>query len=151
MLLQDARRDARLDERGDIVLLDDQDRGRWNQVQIREALMLVDEARGAGASWGSYTIQAAIAAVHCRAATSADTNWPEIVRLYDELERVHPSPVVSLNRAAAVAMADGPEHALTLLDALAERGELDGHYLLHAARADMLRRLGRLGRGRREL
>ncbi len=99
---------------------------------------------GAGASRGSYTIQAAIAAVHCRAATSADTNWPEIVRLYDELERVHPSPVVSLNRAAAVAMADGPEHALKLLDALAERGELDGHYLLHAARADMLRRLGRL-------
>jgi len=144
MLLQDARRDARLDERGDIVLLDDQDRGRWNHGQIREALVLVDEARGRGASRGSYTIQAAIAAVHCRAATSADTNWPEIVRLYDELERVHPSPVVSLNRAAAVAMADGPEHALKLLDALAERGELDGHYLLPAARADLLRRLGRL-------
>ena len=113
MLLQDARRDARLDERGDIVLLDDQDRGRWNHAQIQEALMLVDEARGAGAGRGSYTIQAAIAAVHCRAATSADTNWPEIVRLYDELERVHPSPVVSLNRAAAVAMADGPEQALS--------------------------------------
>ena len=143
MLLQDARRDARLDERGDIVLLDDQDRGRWNQAQIQEALRLVDEARGGGAVMGSYTIQAAIAAMHGRAATSADTNWSEIVRLYDELERVHPSPVVSLNRAAAVAMADGPEQALTLLDALAARGELDGHYLLHAARADMQRRLER--------
>jgi len=144
MLLQDARRDARLDERGDIVLLDDQDRGRWNQAQIQEALRLVDEARGGGAVMGSYTIQAAIAAMHGRAATSADTNWSEIVRLYDELERVHPSPVVSLNRAAAVAMSDGPEQALKLLDALAERRELDGHHLLHAARADMLRRLGRL-------
>ncbi len=144
MLLQDARRDARLDEHGDIVLLDDQDRGRWNQAQIQEALMLVDEAPAGSASRGSYSIQAAIAAVHCRAATSADTNWPEIVQLYDELERVHPSPIVSLNRAAAVAMADGPDQALKLLDALAERGELDGHYLLHAARADMLRRLGRL-------
>jgi RNA polymerase sigma-70 factor (ECF subfamily) len=144
MLLQDARRDARLDERGDIVLLEDQDRGRWNQAQIQEALRLVDEARDSGAVMGSYTIQAAIAAVHGRAATSAATNWSEIVRLYDELERVHPSPVVSLNRAAAVAMSEGPEQALKLLDALAERRELDGHHLLHAARADMLRRLGRL-------
>ena len=142
MLLQDARRDARIDERGDIVLLDNQDRGRWNHVQIRDALALVDEARGAGR--GSFTLQAAIAAVHCRAATSDDTDWPEIVRLYDELERVHPSPVVSLNRAAAIAMAEGPHPALTLIDAIAERGELDGHHLLHSARADMLRRLGRL-------
>jgi RNA polymerase sigma-70 factor (ECF subfamily) len=141
MLLQDARRDARIDERGDIVLLDDQDRGRWNHVQIREALALVNEVRSA--SRGSFTLQAAIAAVHCRAATSAATDWPEIVHLYDELERVHPSPVVSLNRAAAVAMADGPHQALALIDAIADRGELDGHHLLHSARADMLRRLGR--------
>ena len=142
MLLQDARRDARIDERGDIVLLDNQDRGRWNHVQIRDALALVDEARGAGR--GSFTLQAAIAAVHCRAAMPDDTDWPEIVRLYDELERVHPSPVVSLNRAAAIAMAEGPHPALTLIDAIAERGDLDDHHLLHSARADMLRRLGRL-------
>ena len=82
--------------------------------------------------------------MHCRAATPDDTDWPEIVRLYDELERVHPSPVVSLNRAAAIAMAEGPHPALTLIDAIAERGDLDGHHLLHSARADMLRRLGRL-------
>ena len=109
MLLQDARRDARLDERGDIVLLDDQDRGRWNQAQIQEALMLVDEARGASASRGSYTIQAAIAAVHCRAATSAEH---QLARDRAALRRARTRPSLAgrvLNRAAAVAMADGPD------------------------------------------
>jgi RNA polymerase sigma-70 factor (ECF subfamily) len=141
MLLHDARRDARADERGDIVLLDAQDRGRWNQPQILEALGLVGEALAGGA--GPYALQAAIAAEHCRAPAAADTDWAEILRLYDRLDRVHPSPVVSLNRAAAVAMVNGPAEALELMDAIADRGELDGHHLLHSARADLLRRLGR--------
>ncbi len=141
MLLHDARRDARADERGDVVLLDAQDRGRWNQPQILEALGLVDEALAGGI--GPYALQAAIAAEHCRAPAAADTDWAEILRLYDRLDRVHPSPVVSLNRAAAVAMVNGPAQALELMDAIADSGELDGHHLLHSARAYLLRRLGR--------
>jgi len=141
MLLHDSRRDARLDDAGDIILLENQDRRRWNQEQIAEAAPLVTEAlRG---EIGPFTIQAAIAAVHCRAARADDTNWREIVRLYDLLERVQPSPVVALNRAVAVAMAEGPAAGLALIDALAAGGELDDYHLLHAARADMLRRLGR--------
>jgi RNA polymerase sigma-70 factor (ECF subfamily) len=140
MLLHDARRAARIDEAGDLVLLENQDRGRWDQQQIAEALSLVDEALGGGA--GPYSIQAAIAAVHCRAARSDETDWPQIVRLYDLLERLQPSPIVSLNRAVAVAMVEGPEPALAILDALAAAGDLDAYHLLHAARADMLRRLG---------
>jgi len=140
MLLHDARREARIDESGDIVLLDDQDRGRWNRAQIDSALPLVDEALGGGP--GPYALQAAISAVHCRAARPEDTDWPQILRLYDVLAAVQPSPVVALNRAAAVAMVHGPAPALALVDALAAGGDLDGHHLLHAARADLLRRLG---------
>ena len=140
MLLHDARREARLDAAGDVVLLDEQDRGRWNRAYITEALPLVDESlRGEP---GPFALQAAIAAVHCQTARAADTDWPRIVRLYDLLERIQPSPVVSMNRAVAVAMVDGPRQGLALLDALAASGELDNHHLLHAARADFLRRLG---------
>jgi RNA polymerase sigma-70 factor (ECF subfamily) len=140
MLLQDSRRAARLDEAGDLVLLEDQDRRRWDQQQIAEALPLVEEALRGGP--GPFAVQAAIAAVHCQAARSEDTDWPQILRLYDLLERVQPSPIVSLNRAVAVAMVDGPQPALVLLGALAATGDLDGYHLLHAARADLLRRSG---------
>ena len=140
MLLHDSRREARLDESGDIVVLEEQDRSRWVQSQIDEALPLVDQALGKQA--GSFALQAAISAVHCRAKRAEDTDWPQIVRLYDLLERVQPSPVVSLNRAVAVAMVDGPKPALRLIDALATTGDLDGYHLLHAARADLLRRAG---------
>jgi RNA polymerase sigma-70 factor, ECF subfamily len=138
MLLHDSRRDARLDEAGDLVLLEEQDRSRWNREQIAEALPLVEEALRGGA--GSFALQAAIAALHCQAERAEDTDWPQIVRLYDLLERLDPSPIVSLNRAVAVAMVDGPQAALALIDALA--GDLDGYHLLHAARADLLRRVG---------
>jgi RNA polymerase sigma-70 factor (ECF subfamily) len=140
LLLHDSRCDARLDEAGDLVLLEDQDRRRWNQWQIAEALPLVEEALRGGP--GPYALQAAIAALHCQAAHAKDTDWPQIVRLYDVLERLQPSPIVSLNRAAAVAMVDGPRPALALIDALAAAGDLDRYHLLHAARADLLRRLG---------
>ena len=140
MLLHDSRRDTRLDEAGDLVLLEEQDRRRWNHDQIAEALPLVDEALRGGP--GPFGLQAAIAALHCRAARAEDTDWPQIVRLYDLLERLQPSPIVSLNRAAAVAMADSPKSALVLIDALTAAGDLDRYYLLHSARADLLRRLG---------
>ncbi len=140
MLLHDSRRDARLDEAGDLVLLEKQDRRRWNHGQIAEALPLVEEALRGGP--GPFAVQAAIAALHCRAARAEETDWPQIVRLYDVLERLQPSPIVSLNRAAAVAMVEGPGPALVLIDALAASGELDRYHLLHAARADLLRRLG---------
>ncbi len=137
MLLHDARREARLDAEGDVVLLEEQDRTLWNRTQIIEALPLVEEAFAAGP--GPYALQAAIAAEHCVAPRAADTNWPRIVRLYDALSLVEPSPVVLLNRAVAVAMAQGPKPALAALD---ELGELESHHLLHATRADLLRRLG---------
>jgi RNA polymerase sigma-70 factor, ECF subfamily len=140
MLLHDSRREARLDETGDLVLLEDQDRRRWNRTQIAEALPLVEEALRGGP--GPFTVQAAIAALHCQATRAEDTDWPQIVGLYEVLERVQPSPIVSLNRAIAVAMVDGPGPALALVDALAVAGDLDRYHLLHAARADMLRRLG---------
>jgi RNA polymerase sigma-70 factor (ECF subfamily) len=140
MLLHDARRDARLDAAGDLVVLEEQDRRRWNHLQIAEALPLVEEASRGGA--GPYALQAAIAAEHCRAAYPEDTNWRQIVRLYDLLERLQPSPVVSLNRAVAVAMADEPRPALVIVDALAAAGHLDNYHLLHATRADLLRRIG---------
>jgi RNA polymerase sigma-70 factor, ECF subfamily len=140
MLLHDARRDARLDELGDIVVLEEQDRRVWNQPQIAEALPLVEEAfRGRP---GPFALQAAIAALHCQAVRAADTDWPQIVRLYDLLERLQPSPIVSLNRAVAVAMSDGPLPALAIIDALAATSDLDSYHLLHAARADLLRRIG---------
>jgi RNA polymerase sigma-70 factor (ECF subfamily) len=143
MLLHDSRRGARLDAAGDLVVLEEQDRRRWDERQIAEALPLVEEALRAGP--GPFALQAAIAALHCQAARAEETDWPQIARLYDLLERVQPSPVVSLNRAVAIAMVDGPQAALALIDALARAGDLDGYHLLHAARADLLRRLGRSG------
>jgi RNA polymerase sigma-70 factor (ECF subfamily) len=139
MLLHDARREARLDEAGDLVLLEEQDRSRWSRAQIDEALPLVTEAFRGGP--GSYAIQAAIAAVHCQAPRPEDTDWREIVALYNLLGRVQPSPIVALNRAVAIAMTDGPQRALELIDALAAGGELNKYHLLHATRADMLRRM----------
>jgi RNA polymerase sigma-70 factor, ECF subfamily len=140
MLLHDARREAREDEMGQIVLLDKQDRGRWNHAQIAEALALVREAIRDHA--GPYALQAAIAAEHCKAARAEETNWREIVRLYDQLERIDSSPVISLNRAVAVAMAEGPKSALAVIDSLAQAGDLDDYHLFHATRADLLRRVG---------
>ena len=140
MLLHDSRRDARVDKAGDLVVLEEQDRSLWDAAQIAEALPLADQAlRGAP---GPFAIQAAIAAEHCRAARAEDTNWARIVRFYDLLQGPQPSPIVSLNRAVAVAMADGPRRGLALIDALAVSGDLDGYHLLHAARADLLRRIG---------
>jgi RNA polymerase sigma-70 factor (ECF subfamily) len=142
MLLQDARREARLDPSGGLVVLEEQDRRLWNRRQIAEALPLVEEAlRGAP---GPYAIQAAIAALHCQAERAEDTDWPQILRLYDLLERLYPSSVVSLNRAVAVAMVHGPQAGLAIVNGLAEAGDLEGYHLLHAARADLLRRLGSL-------
>lgn len=141
MLLHDSRREARLDEAGDLVVLEDQDRSLWNQAQIAEALPLVEEA--IKREPGPFALQAAIAAEHCKAARPEDTNWHTIVRLYDLLEQLQPSPIISLNRAVAVAMAEGPEFALALIDSLAS--ELSDYHLLHAARADLLRRMGSSG------
>jgi len=140
MLLHDARREARIDESGDIVVLEEQDRGQWDREQIAEALPLVEEALRRVP--GPLSLQAAIAAVHCHAASAEDTDWEEIVGLYDELSRLQPSPVVSLNRAVAIAMRDGPRKGLVLIDELAAANDLEGYHLLHAARADLLRRLG---------
>jgi len=140
MLLHDARRDARLDDSGEIVTLEAQERSRWNQEQIAEALPLVEEVLRQ--TPGPFALQAAIAAVHCRGARPEDTDWPEIVKLYDRLERVQPSPIVSLNRAVAVAMVEGPRVGLALIDSLAATNDLDDYHLLHAARADLLRRAG---------
>ena len=141
MLLQDARREARLDAAGEIVLLEDQDRSRWDHAQIAEAVPLVDEAFRHGP--GPYAVQAAIAAVHCRALRAAETDWSEIVRLYGILEQLEPSPIISLNRAVAIAMAEGPRPALEIIDALAAGHGLEDYHLLHAARADLLRRMGK--------
>ena len=140
MLLHDSRRAARLDDAGDLVLLENQDRSLWNRQQIAEALPLAAAALGAGP--GPYALQAAIAAEHCRAEQTEQTDWRQILRIYDLLEQAQPSPIVSLNRAVAVAMVDGPAASLELIDALAADGHLDEYYLLHAARADMLRRSG---------
>ena len=140
MLLHDARREARLDASGDVVLLEDQERSRWNRAQIDEALPLVEEALRLGP--GPYALQAAIAAEHCRAARAEETDWRRIVRAYDLLLALDPSPIVSLNRAAAVAMAEGPAAGLALIDVLAKDGALADYHLFHAARADLLRRLG---------
>lgn len=140
MLLHDARRHARLDENGDLITLEKQDRSRWDRAQIDEALPLVRESlRGRP---GPYAVQSAIAALHCGAASAAETDWPQILQLYDFLEHLDPSPIVSLNRTVAVAMARGIQPALTLIDALADAGDLDDYHLLHSTRADLLRRLG---------
>jgi len=143
MLLTEARRPARLDGAGDLVLLEDQDRRLWNQLAIAEGLPLVDRALRAKGRASPYAVQAAIAALHARAAAPEDTDWPQIVGLYEVLLRLSPSPVVALNHAAAVAMAEGPQKALTLVDALAVQGGLAAYPPLPAARAELLRRLGR--------
>ena len=140
MLLQDARRHARLDAAGELVILEDQDRSLWDRAEIAEALPLVEEAFRGGP--GPYALQAAIAALHCQAARAADTDWPQILSLYDFLDRIQPSPVVALNRAVAVAMVQGPKPALAIIDSLAAAGDLEDYHLLHAARADLLRRTG---------
>ncbi|HWO02843.1 MAG TPA: RNA polymerase sigma factor [Blastocatellia bacterium] len=140
MLLHDSRRDARIDEQGNLVVLEEQDRRLWNSEQIAEALPLVEEAFRD--SPGPFALQAGIAAEHCRAPRAEDTDWAQILRLYDLLERAQPSPIVSLNRAVAVAMVDGPQWGLALIDGLAASGDLEDYHLLHAARADLLRRMG---------
>lgn len=141
MLLHDARRHARLDGAGELVPLEDQDRGRWDGGLIEEGLAILDAAAGMGPP-GAYVLQAEIAARHAVAATAAETDWAGIAALYADLAAVVPSPVVKLNRAVAVAMADGPAAGLALLDSLDAAGELGGYHLLPAARADLLRRLG---------
>ena len=142
MLLHDARREARTAPDGALVLLDDQDRSRWNREQIVEGCVLVERAL-ASRRFGPYTIQAAIAAVHAEARSSADTDWRQIVGLYDVLLLAEPSPVVELNRAAAIAMRDGPEAGLILVNGILERGDLTDYPLAHSARADLCRRVGR--------
>lgn len=161
MLLHDSRRNARSDDEGNLIVLEEQDRERWNKDQIREALPLVDEAmtvipnvataQAALAPTriviyerrpGPFALQAAIAAEHCKAVRAEDTNWGQIVRLYEQLEALQPSPVVSLNRAVAMAMFAGPERGLELVEEIANRGELANYHLLHATRADLLRRTG---------
>jgi len=141
MLLHDSRRAARTSPAGDLVLLEDQDRMRWNREQIGEGTQLVERAL-ASRRFGPYTLQAAIAAVHGEAADAGATDWPQIVGLYEVLMRVEPSPIVELNRAVAVAMRDGPAAGLELVDAILARGELAEYRLAHAARADLCRRLG---------
>jgi RNA polymerase sigma-70 factor (ECF subfamily) len=142
MLLQESRRAARTSPAGDLVLLADQDRALWNRDQIAEGAALVERAL-ASQRFGAYALQAAIAAVHAESASADATDWSEIVALYDLLLRAHPSPVVELNRAVAVAMRDGPAAGLGLVDAILGRGDLEDYRLAHAARADLCRRLGR--------
>lgn len=142
MLLQDSRRLARTSPSGELVLLEDQDRSQWNRVQIDEGAALVERALRSR-RFGAYTIQAAIAAVHAQAPTSAATDWNEIVGLYDVLMQGEPSPIIELNRAVAIAMRDGAESGLILVDALIQRGELGEYRFTHAVRADLCRRLGR--------
>ena len=147
MLLQESRRAARTSPAGELILLENQDRSLWNREQIAEGVALVEQALKSQ-RFGAYTLQAAIAAVHAEAESTAVTDWRQIVALYDRLLRIHPSPVVQLNRAVAVAMCDGPEAGLTLIDAVLEHGELANYYLAHSARADMYRRLGRTAEAR---
>ncbi len=142
MLLHESRRAARTGPAGELILLDDQDRSRWSQEQIAEGRTLVERAL-ASRRFGPYTLQAAIAAVHAEASSAAATDWPQIVGLYDVLLRADPSPVIELNRAAAVALRDGPAAGLALIDAILARGELGDYHLAHSARADLCRRLGR--------
>jgi RNA polymerase sigma-70 factor (ECF subfamily) len=142
MLLHDARRDARVGPDGSLVLLEDQDRSRWDADRIAEGTALVDAALAVGRP-GPYQVQAAIAALHDGATAAGSTDWAQIAALYDVLARMDPSPVVELNRAAAVAMADGPAVGLALMEGLVADGRLDGYVYFHAARADLLRRLER--------
>jgi RNA polymerase sigma-70 factor (ECF subfamily) len=143
MLLQDSRRDARVDDQGELVTLEEQDRSRWDAAEIAEGVRLVQAALSLRRV-GSYQLQAAIAAVHAEARRADETDWRQIVALYGELMRVTASPVVALNYAAAVAMSEGPERGLDLLEEAGAGGALENYYLFHASRADLLRRLGRL-------
>ena len=147
MLLQESRHAARTSPTGELILLENQDRSLWNREQIAEALALLEKALKSR-RFGSYTLQAAIAAVHAEAESVAATDWREIVSLYDRLVRIQPSPVVELNRAVAIAMRDGPEVGLAQIDAVLDHGELANYYLAHSARADMYRRLGRTAEAR---
>ena len=141
LLLQDSRRAARQDDTGRLITLEEQDRQRWNHAQIAEGVQCLNRALTQGPA-GIYTLQAAIAALHAQAASYQDTDWRQIVGLYDALYRLSPSPVIALNRAVAVAMCDGPEAGLQLVDELASAGRLQNYHLLHAARADFYRRMG---------
>jgi RNA polymerase sigma-70 factor, ECF subfamily len=147
MLLQESRRAARTSPTGELILLENQDRSLWNREQIAEGAALLEKALNSR-RFGSYTLQAAIAAVHAQAESVAATDWRQIVALYDELVRIQPSPVVQLNRAVAIAMHDGPEAGLAHIDAVLEHGELANYHLAHSARADMYRRLGRTAEAR---
>ena len=147
MLLQESRRAARTSQTGELILLENQDRSLWNREQIAEGGSLLEKALDSR-RFGAYTLQAAIAAVHAEAESTAATDWRQIVAIYDQLVRIQPSPVVQLNRAVAIAMRDGPEAGLTHIDAVLEHGELANYYLAHSARADMYRRLGRTAEAR---
>jgi RNA polymerase sigma-70 factor (ECF subfamily) len=147
MLLQESRRAARTSPTGELILLSDQDRSLWNREQIAEGVALVENALKTQ-RFGAYTVQAAIAAVHAEALTAAATDWRQIVALYDRLLQIHPSPIVQLNRAVAVAECEGPEAGLAQIDAVLEQGELANYYLAHSARADLYRRLGRTAEAR---
>ncbi len=148
MLLHDARRPARLSSAGNVVLLEHQDRSLWNQDQIADGLALVDRSLSMPGRVSHYTVEAAIAALHVRAAESGATDWPQIAGLYEVLLRLHPTPIVELNRAVAVSMVDGPARALDLVDSLAARGEMADYHLLHATRGNLLARLGRRSEAR---
>jgi RNA polymerase sigma-70 factor, ECF subfamily len=147
MLLQESRRAARTSPAGELILLENQDRSLWNRDQIAEGVALVEKALNSR-RFGAYTLQAAIAAVHAEAESTAATDWRQIVTLYNQLVRIHPSPVAHLNRAVAIAMRDGPEAGLKHINAVLAHGELANYYLAHAARADMYRRLGRTDEAR---
>jgi RNA polymerase sigma-70 factor (ECF subfamily) len=147
MLLQESRSAARTSPAGDLILLEQQNRTLWNRDQIAEGVVLVERALETH-RLGSYTPQAAIAAVHAEAESAAVTDWRQIAMLYDRLTRMEPSPVVELNRAVAIAMCDGPESGLNLIDSLLARGELANYHLAHSARADLCRRLGRTAEAR---
>ncbi len=147
LLLQDSRRAARTSSTGELILLEDQDRSLWNREQIDEGVALVQRALLMG-QVGAYTIQAAIAAAHAQAPTAAATDWNQIVSLYDLLLQAEPSPVIELNRAVAVAMRDGPQAGLDLVDAILKRGDLETYHLAHATRADLCRRIGRTAEAR---
>ena len=147
MLLQESRHAARTSPAGELILLENQDRSLWNRPHIEEGLALLEKALRSR-RFGSYTLQAAIAAVHAEAESVAATDWRQIVALYDQLVRIQPSPVVELNRAVAIAMRDGPEAGLAHIDVVLEQGELANYYLAHSARADMCRRLGRTAEAR---
>jgi RNA polymerase sigma-70 factor, ECF subfamily len=147
MLLQKSRQAARMSAGGELILLENQDRSLWNREEIEEGIALLEKALKSR-RFGSYTLQAAIAAVHAEAKSVAATDWRQIVALYDQLARIQPSPVVQLNRAVAIAMRDGPEAGLAHIDAVLEHGELADYYLAHSARADMCRRLGKTAEAR---